>query len=96
MKKIFLITEYIDANQNTTGYLFNKLYLNLKKQYGSNLKLIVKGDVHTSFDDAIIVSDINLNKKKLVQRLLFELIISFKFLWKIDVTAMARSDAWRS
>lgn len=83
MKKIFLITEYIDANQNTTGYLFNKLYLNLKKQYGSNLKLIVKGDVHTSFDDAITVSDINLNKKKLVQRLLFELIISFKFLWKI-------------
>lgn len=83
MKKIFLITEYIDANQNTTGYLFNKLYLNLKKQYGSNLKLIIKQDVNTSYDDAIIVSDVNLNKKILFQRLLFELIISFKFLWKI-------------
>lgn len=83
MKKIFLITEYIDPNQNTTGYLFNKLYLNLKKQYGLNLKLIIKQDANTSLDDAIIVSDVNLNKKKLVQRLLFELIISFKFLWKI-------------
>lgn len=83
MNKIFLISEYIDPNQNTTGYLFNKLYLNLKKQYGSNLKLIIKKDVNTLFDDAIVVSDLPLNKKKLLQRLLFELIISFKFFWKI-------------
>lgn len=83
MKKIFLITEYIDPDQNTTGYLFNKLYLNLKKEYGNDLKLIVKEDPNASFDDAIVVSDMNLNKKKLVQRFFFELIISFRFLWKI-------------
>ena len=83
MKKIFLVSEYILPTQNTTGYLFHKLHENLKKQYGEHLQLIVKEDSDHLIKDAILVADVNLNKKKLVQRSIFELIISFKFLLKI-------------
>ena len=83
MKKIFLISEFILPTQNTTGYLFHKLHKNLKQQYGGNLKIIVKEDSLHKIEDAILVADVNLNKKKLVQRLFFELVISLKFLIKI-------------
>ncbi|NNG75325.1 glycosyltransferase family 4 protein [Acinetobacter sp. ANC 4277] len=83
MKKIFIVSEYILPNQNTTGYLFHKLHENLKKQYGERLHLIVKEEPNHLIEDAILVADVNLNKKKLVQRLIFELIISFRFLLKI-------------
>ena len=83
MKKIFLISEYILPTQNTTGYLFHKLHKNLKQQYGDNLKILVKEDPVHKIEDAILVADVNLNKKKLIQRLFFELIISFKFFSKI-------------
>ncbi|WP_180028519.1 glycosyltransferase family 4 protein [Acinetobacter sp. YH16032] len=84
MKKIFLISEYILPEQNTTGYLFHKLHVNLKKHYGQQLKLIVKEDPqHAIEKDAILIKNVNLNKKKLVQRLVFELIISLRFLLKI-------------
>ena len=80
MKKIFLVSEYILPNQNTTGYLFHKLHENLKKQYGERLQLIVKEDPDHLIENAILITDVNLNKKQLVQRLIFELIVSFKFL----------------
>jgi glycosyltransferase involved in cell wall biosynthesis len=83
MKKIFLVSEHILPTQDTTGYLFDKLYKNLKQHYGANLQLIVKQDKDYVIEDAILVADVNLNKKKLVQRLIFELIISFSFLIKI-------------
>ena len=83
MKKIFLISEYILPTQNTTGYLFHKLHKNLKQQYGDNLQILVKEDPIHKIEDAILVADVNLNKKKLIQRLFFELVISFKFLIKI-------------
>jgi len=83
MKKIFLISEYILPTQNTTGYLFHKLHKNLKQQYGDNLKILVKKDPVHKIEDAILVADVNLNKKKLIQRLFFEFIISFKFFSKI-------------
>lgn len=85
MKKIYLVTEYYHSNQNTTGYLFHKLYIHLKKVYGSELCLIIKEDKNNDVIDpeSIIVKDLNLNKKSLIQRLFFELIISFRFFIKI-------------
>lgn len=83
MKKIFLVSEYILPTQNTTGYLFHKLHENLKKQYGERLQLIVKEDPDHLIENAILITDVNLNKKQLVQRLIFELIVSFKFLLKL-------------
>lgn len=83
MKKIFLVSEYIFPTQNTTGYLLHKLYKSLHQQYGEHLTLIVKDDPENLIDDAILVANINLNKKKLVQRLAFELILSFNFFIKI-------------
>lgn len=85
MKKTYLVTEYYHSNQNTTGYLFHKLYIHLKKVYGSELCLIIKEDKNNDVIDpeSIIVKDLNLNKKSLIQRLFFELIISFRFFIKI-------------
>jgi glycosyltransferase involved in cell wall biosynthesis len=85
MKKIYLVTEYCHPNQNTTGYLFHKLHIHLKKIYGDKLNFIVKEDKYNDILDldSIIVKDLNLNKKKLIQRLFFELVISFRFFLKI-------------
>lgn len=83
MKKIFLVSEYILPTQNTTGYLFHKLHENLRKQYNDHLQLIVKEDSMHVIEDAILIADIGLNKKKLIQRVIFELIISLRFLVKI-------------
>lgn len=83
MKKIFLVSEYILPTQNTTGYLFHKLHENLRKQYNDHLQLIVKEDSIHVIEDAILIADIDLNKKKLIQRVIFELIISLRFLVKI-------------
>lgn len=85
MKKIYLVTEYFHQNQNTTGYLFHKLFEHLKREYGSDLSLIVKEDKHNEAidPDSIIVKDSTLNKKNLIQRLLFETIISFRFFIQI-------------
>lgn len=83
MKKIFLVSEYILPNQNTTGYLFHKLHENLRKQYNDHLQLIVKEDSIHVIEDAILIANIDLNKKKLIQRMIFELIISLRFLLKI-------------
>lgn len=85
MKKTYLITEYYHSNQNTTGYLFHKLFVHLKKVYGPELSLIIKEDKNNDAidPDSIIIKDSNLNKKNLLQRLLFELLISFRFFIKI-------------
>lgn len=83
MKKIFLVSEYILPNQNTTGYLFHKLHENLRKQYNDHLQLIVKEDSMHVIEDAILIANIDLNKKKLIQRVIFELIISLRFLLKV-------------
>lgn len=85
MKKIYLVTEYYHPNQNTTGYLFHKLFVHLKKVYGPELSLIIKEDKNNDAidPDSIIIKDSNLNKKNLFQRLLFELLISFRFFVQI-------------
>lgn len=63
MKKIFLVSEYILPTQNTTGYLFHKLHENLRKQYNDHLQLIVKEDSMHVIEDAILIANIDLNKK---------------------------------
>lgn len=85
MKKIYLVTEYYHPNQNTTGYLFHKLFVHLKKVYGPELSLIIKEDKNNDAidPDSIIIKDSNLNKKNLLQRLLFEILISFRFFVQI-------------
>lgn len=85
MKKTYLLTEYFHQNQNTTGYLFHKLFIHLKKIYGSDLSLIIKEDKDNDVIDldSIIVKNSNLNKKNLIQRLFFEFIISFRFFVQI-------------
>ena len=84
MKKIYLVTEYFHQNQNTTGYLFHKLFEHLKREYGSNLSLIVKEDKHNDVidPDSIIVKDSTLNKKTLFSVCCLRQLFLFAFLFK--------------
>lgn len=79
-KKLFLITEFYDSSQNTTGYLFGKLYKFLNQQDDIDLKLVTKEDVRLPHQpEALYVKGINFDKKSLVSRASYELFIGFSF-----------------
>ncbi|ENW96782.1 glycosyltransferase family 4 protein [Acinetobacter sp. NIPH 298] len=82
--KIYLITEYYHENQNTTGYLLGKLYGFLNQQSDIDLVLIAKKDDNCpKHKNAHFITSPKLNKKSLLKRLLYEIIISLKFFWEI-------------
>lgn len=82
--KIYLITEYYHENQNTTGYLLGKLYSFLNKQSDIDLVLIAKKDESCpQYENAHFISSPKLDKKNLLKRFLYEVIISIKFFWEI-------------
>ena len=82
-KRIFLITEYFDASQNTTGYLFEKLYQSFLKQDDLDVFLIAKQDNNLPEQpNALYIKHPEANKKKLVNRLYYEFVIGLKFFYK--------------
>lgn len=82
--KIYLITEYYHENQNTTGYLLGKLYNFLNKQSDIDLVLIAKKDEQCpQYDNARFISLPKLDKKSLLKRFLYEVIIAIKFFGEI-------------
>lgn len=82
-KRIFLITEYFDASQNTTGYLFEKLYQSFLKQDDLNVFLIGKKDNSLPEQpNALYIEHTEVNKKKLASRLYYEFAIGVKFFYK--------------
>lgn len=82
-KKVFLITEFFDATQNTTGYLFDKLYKSLSKQADLDVTLIAKNDNNIAKRiNTIYIDHAQVNKQKLLSRLGYELTIGLKFFLK--------------
>jgi len=82
--KIYLITEYYHSNQNTTGYLLGKLYGFFNKQDDIDLVLIAKEDKSCpKYENGHYISAPQLDKKNLVKRFLYELIIVLKFFFEI-------------
>lgn len=85
-KKVFLISEYYRAEQNTTGYLLEKLCSALENDPEIDLTLLVKEDL--SFpkqQNTFYVKAGEKNKSNLLKRLMYELRLSFGFLlqsWK--------------
>lgn len=82
-RKIFLISEYYRAEQNTTGYLLEKLCNALGNDAEIDLTLLVKEDL--SFpkqQNAFYVKAGEKNKSSLFQRLMYELKLSLGFLFK--------------
>lgn len=85
-RKVFLISEYYRAEQNTTGYLLEKLCSALENDSEIDLTLLVKEDL--SFpkqQNAFYVKAGDKNKSSLFKRLMYELRLSFGFLlqsWK--------------
>ena len=79
-KRIFLITEFYDSSQNTTGYLFGKLHEFLSKQKDIDLTLLTKKDEKVlNQPEALYVKGLNFDKKSLVSRASYELLIGFNF-----------------
>lgn len=79
-KKIYLITEFYDGAQNTTGYLLGKLYKFLDTQEDLDVTLITKEDHSISYQPkAVYVTGPKINKKSLINRAYYELLIGFKF-----------------
>lgn len=86
-KDVFLITEFYHSQQNTTGYLIEKLYKKLSEQFDINLTLIAKLDAGCpTYSEAVFVKAKKPPKKNLISRFIYELMISIKFMfvsWKI-------------
>lgn len=82
-KKLFLITEFFDASQNTTGYLFEKLYKNFLMQEDLEVVLITKNDANLApQSNAIYIDQSQIDKSKLSSRLYYEIAVSTKFFLK--------------
>ena len=79
-KKLFLITEFYDSSQNTTGYLFGKLYNFLNEQDDIDLTLVAKRDAQlTNQPKALYVRGIKFDKKSIVSRAFYELFMGLSF-----------------
>ena len=79
-KKLFLITEFYDSSQNTTGYLFGKLYNFLNSQDDIDLTLIAKRDAQiTNQPKALYVRGIKFDKKNIVSRASYEVFMGLSF-----------------
>lgn len=79
-KRLYLITEFYDGAQNTTGYLLGKLYRFLDQQEDLDVTLITKKDPTITFQpNAIYIKGPKINKKSLINRAYYELLISLKF-----------------
>ncbi|WP_296404585.1 glycosyltransferase family 4 protein [Psychrobacter sp.] len=79
-RKLFLITEFYDSAQNTTGYLLGKLYKCFDNQEDLDVTLITKKDPDIANQpDAIYVKGLKINKKRLINRAYYELLIGLKF-----------------
>lgn len=79
-KRIFLITEFYDSSQNTTGYLFGKLHEFLSKQKDIDLTLLTKKDEKVlNQPEALYVKGLKFDKKSLVSRASYELFIGSNF-----------------
>ena len=82
-KRVFLITEFFDASQNTTGYLFEKLYKSFLQQDDWDVTLIAKHDYKLGKKpNAIYIEQRTIDKTKLLNRLCYELQIGTKFFYK--------------
>ncbi|KAA0924171.1 glycosyltransferase family 4 protein [Psychrobacter sp. ANT_H56B] len=80
-RRLFLITEFYDSSQNTTGYLFSKLYSFLNSQDDIDLTLIAKRDAQiTNQPKALYVRGIEFDKKSIVSRASYELFMGLSFL----------------
>lgn len=82
-RPVFLITEYYRAEQNTTGYLLEKLCHALEKDAEIDLTLLVKEDLDfPKQSNTIYVKAGVKNKSSLIKRLMYELKLSFGFLFQ--------------
>ena len=79
-KKLFLITEFYDSSQNTTGYLFGKLYNFLNQHDDIDLILVTKEDARLPHQPKVLyVKGRKFDKKSIVSRSSYELLIGFSF-----------------
>lgn len=86
--RLFIVSEYVDATKNSTGYYWSKIIYGFSQQFNeiyvicpkSSALKIEKIPASVTF---IPVNDIAFNKKGLVTRLIVETVLSLKFAFAI-------------
>lgn len=82
-QKVFLITEFFDSSQNSTGYLIEKLYKRFLEEKDLDIVLLTKEDKNLpSYINAIYIQHTQVKKNKLWHRLSYELTIGTKYFLK--------------
>ena len=83
-KNVIIITDFYHSQQNTTGYMLEKVYKSLENSDDFNAKLITRFEQGIpNFPNTIFIKAPKLNKKKLLKRVVYDSVVTFKFTSKI-------------
>lgn len=84
MKKVFIVTDFYHSQQNTTGYMLEKVYKSLENSNDFNAKLITRFEQGIpNFPNTIFIKAPKLDKKNLLKRVVYDSVVTFKFTSKI-------------
>lgn len=83
-KNVIIITDFYHSQQNTTGYMLEKVYKSLENSDDFNAKLITRFEQGIpNFPNTIFIKAPKLDKKNLLKRVVYDSVVTFKFTSKI-------------
>ena len=83
-KNVIIITDFYHSQQNTTGYMLEKVYKSLENSNDFNAKLITRFEQGVpNFPNTIFIKAPKLDKKNLLKRVVYDSVVTFKFTSKI-------------
>ena len=84
MKKVFIVTDFYHSQQNTTGYMLEKVYKSLDAAEDFEVGLITRFQAGIpQFNNTCFVKTSPLNKGNLVKRFFYDADVTLKFSQKI-------------
>lgn len=84
MKKVFIITDFYHSQQNTTGYMLEKVYKALEQTNDFDVNLITRFEEGVpQLDNTVFVQTPKLDKRNLLKRFLYDSSVTVNFAQKI-------------
>ena len=81
MSNIFVLSQYVDASQNSTGYYFSRLIEGLRGQFVA-LDVIPNSPFFSRHNGATYFSSVS-NKNRLLRRVLEQIVVAFRFFLRV-------------
>lgn len=83
MSKLIMVSEFISANDNSTGYFWSSLIRKLSTEFSECI--VISPDIIDNCDSvfSVKVKSMNYDKNKIVNRVLFQTLQSLQFTFKI-------------